>query len=275
VIVTAVVTGISLYWLDLWLQKKKNDEQAKSYLPVSKVQTTQSQASNQQEQPKKAETRHTQKPNVSKVERQPAATETATANSPSGSNIEIIGGNLSGNKNAILNEDATAHITMRGTELQNNENGIVNKGAPPAVSCTNGICAGEINGGTQTVTNNYGATPLTISDEQQKKLSEAVSKFLPEFTNQKINISILDTSPETADFGNRISAAFDSAGFQTNTGQVMTFGTNQRGVTIRFGSKRQDIAEAVREVLVSSGVVPQVYRAEPMSEDDFVIFVSH
>ncbi len=122
---------------------------------------------------------------------------------------------------------------------------------------------------------NYGPRALVISSQQQQALKAAVAPFANQFARQKINISIHNANPETTAFGEGISKAFAEAGFQTNTGPVTFIGASlSRGVTIRFGANRENIAVAVRESLLKSGSVDKVYAAKGISDDDFLIIVA-
>ncbi len=140
----------------------------------------------------------------------------------------------------------------------------------------NGDCQANAIGGNATVENcNSGPPPLLINESQQNQLTQSVKPFLDEFKEAKINISMHRATTETDLFGRNLDKAFEAAGYQTNTGDVDFIGAAlNRGVTIRFGDKRQGIAEAVGNSLISSHVVDKVYRASGLSDDDFLIIVA-
>jgi hypothetical protein len=72
-----------------------------------------------------------------------------------------------------------------------------------------------------------------------------------------------------------MAKAFTEAGFEVNEGSVTFIGaTLSRGVTIRFGKNRTQIAEAVRDSLLRGGVVDKVYAAIGVDDDDFLIIIS-
>jgi len=92
---------------------------------------------------------------------------------------------------------------------------------------------------------------------------------------QKINISLHHATSETQEFGNGLAVAFQAAGFDVNKGPVDFIGaTLDRGVTIRFGANRELMANAIRDALISSNVVPRVYKAAGIDPDDLLIIIA-
>jgi hypothetical protein len=147
----------------------------------------------------------------------------------------------------------------------------IKQGAGSALSINQqgGITAGTIG------TVNVGPPPLVINHEQQDHLTASLRPFASQFSEKKINISLHNATNETAEFGSGLDAAFRAAGFQTNTGPVSFIGAVlSRGVTIRFGTNRTKIAEAVRDSLLSNKVVHNVYQAPGLDDDDFLIIVA-
>jgi hypothetical protein len=144
----------------------------------------------------------------------------------------------------------------------------VTQGAGSALSINQqgGITAGTIN---------VGPPPLLINKEQQDHLAASVEQFVSQFAGKKINISLHNATKETAEFGSALDAAFKKAGFQTNTGVVAFIGAVlSRGVTIRYGANRTQLAEAVRDSLLRDKVVDRVYGASGLDDDDFLIIVA-
>jgi hypothetical protein len=133
----------------------------------------------------------------------------------------------------------------------------------------------QVGGKNNIATINNGPPPLLISHEQQQHLTASARPFVAQFAGKKLNISLHNATTETAEFGDGLDAAFQAAGFQTNTGVVSFVGAAlSRGVTIRYGVNQAKLAEAIRDSLLRDKVVDKVYQATGIDDDDLLVIVA-